>query len=142
VHISTHGIRHSIPRRLLTRVGTAAMREIGCLPNAQLEVALTDDATIARLNRQFLRHHGPTDVITFPGDGGAGDPVIGEVVISLERARAQARRAGWPLRREVALLLAHGVLHLGGFDDHAPRPAAAMRAREQAVLARVFRARR
>lgn len=114
------------------------MRAIGAPADAELEVVLTDDTTIARLNRRFLRHRGPTDVITFPADGAEGDRVLGEVVISVDRARAQARRAGWPLRREVALLLAHGVLHLGGFDDRAPRAAAEMRARERAVLARVF----
>lgn len=146
-HIVTHGVRHAIPRRLLERAAAAAMRTIGCGPDDEVEVALVNDARIARLNRRHLAHRGPTDVLSFPGPRrpGArtpGDPAIGEVVISVERARAQARSAGWPVRCEVALLLVHGVLHLGGFTDHTPAAAARMRACEREVLARVFGSRR
>jgi probable rRNA maturation factor len=115
------------------------MRDIGCAVDAELEVLLTGDAMIARLNRRFLGHRGPTDVLTFPGEHRQGDPVIGEVIISVERARAQAAAARWSVGREVALLLVHGVLHLGGYDDHSRRAAAAMRERERVVLAKAFR---
>jgi probable rRNA maturation factor len=115
------------------------MRDIGCAGDAELEVVLTGDAMIARLNRRFLGHRGPTDVLTFPGERRLGDPVVGEVIISVERARAQAAAARWSVGREVALLLVHGVLHLGGYDDHSRRAAAAMRERERVVLAKVFR---
>jgi probable rRNA maturation factor len=136
VHIVSRGVRHSIPKRLLARVAAAAMRTTGCAGGAELEVALTNNATIARINRVFLGHRGPTDVITFPG--GPHDRVIGEVVISVEQARRQARQARWPVRREVALLLAHGVLHLGGWDDHTPQGAAEMRRLERLILRRVL----
>jgi probable rRNA maturation factor len=147
VHIVTHGVRHAIPRGLLERAAAEAMGAIGCGSGDELEVALVDDARIARLNRRHLAHRGSTDVLSFPGPRrpGAvtsGDPVIGEIVISVDRARAQARSAGWPVRCEVALLLVHGVLHLGGFTDHTPAAAARMRAREHEVLARVFGSRR
>jgi probable rRNA maturation factor len=112
------------------------MRAIGCGRGTELEVALTNNATIARVNRTFLGHGGPTDVIAFPA--GPGERVIGEVVISVEQARAQARQARWPVRREVALLLAHGVLHLGGLDDHTARGATKMRGLEHVILDRVF----
>jgi probable rRNA maturation factor len=138
VHIVTRGVAHSIPHRLLRRVALTAMRAIRRPGDAEVEVVLTDDTAIARLNRRFLGHQGPTDVITFPSGAPPGDRVIGEVVISLERARVQAREAGWPVRREVALLLAHGILHLGGWEDHTSRGAARMRAAERAVLGRVF----
>lgn len=138
VHIVTRGVAHSIPHHLLRKVALAAMRAIRCPGDAEVEVVLTGDAAIARLNRRFLGHRGPTDVITFPRGARAADRVIGEVVVSVERARAQAREAGWPVRREVALLLAHGILHLGGMDDHTARGAARMRAAERAILARVF----
>jgi len=114
------------------------MRAIGCPGDAEVEVVLTDDAAIARLNRRFLGHRGPTDVITFPSGTHPGDRVIGEVIVSMERARAQAREAGWPVRKEVALLLAHGILHLGGWNDHTSHGAARMRVAERAILARVF----
>lgn len=122
----------------MIRAAEAAMRAIGARPDAELEVALTDDATVARINRTFLGHRGPTDVLTFPGDERSGERVMGEIVISVERARVQARRAGWPVRQEAALLLVHGVLHLGGFDDRSARAAARMRRMERLVLQRAF----
>jgi probable rRNA maturation factor len=123
----------------LRRIAAAAMRLAGCSRGAVLEVALVDDATIARLNRRFLRHRGPTDVITFP----SGDAdTLGEVVISVDRARVQARRYGHALRPEVALLLVHGILHLRGFDDYRPRDRATMQARADAILARTIGRRR
>lgn len=135
VHIVTSGLRHSIPAPWLRTVALRAMRATRCSRNAELEIALVDDATITRLNRRHLSHSGATDVITFPAAPAPGDRVMGEVVISVERAREQARRAGWPVRREVALLLVHGVLHLRGYDDLTPAGAARMRARERKILA-------
>lgn len=137
VHVVACGIRHAVPLRLLRAAGEAAMRHIGCPRGAELEVALTSDAAIARVNRRFLGRSGATDVIAFPCDPGPGQGVVGEVIISVDRARAQARRVGWPVRCEVVLLLVHGVLHLGGYDDHTAPGAARMRARERAILRRV-----
>jgi probable rRNA maturation factor len=117
-------------------VAAAAMRATLCPRGTELEVALVDDATIARLNRRFLGHRGPTDVITFPSGTAPGERTLGEVVISVERAREQARLVGWPVRREVALLLVHGILHLRGHDDLTPAAAARMRAREREILAK------
>lgn len=113
------------------------MRHAGCPRGTELEVALTSDAVITRINQKFRGRRGATDVLAFPYGGGVGQRVIGEVIISVERARAQARRVGWPVRCEVTQLLIHGVLHLGGYDDHTARGAARMRASEQAVLGRV-----
>ncbi len=136
VHVVTIGTRTIVPGRLVQAVGRAAMRATGCPSRAEIEVALVDDATIARLNRRYLGHAGPTDVLTFPAGGGRGAPVLGEVVISIPRARVQARRLHHSVRREVALLLAHGVLHLRGHRDDTPRRAARMLARAEAIVAR------
>lgn len=132
------GQRHSIPRRLLRRVALGVMRATRTPEHAEVEVALVGDATIARLNRRYLRHRGPTDVLTFPAAPGRGGRVLGEVVISIPRARAQARRFRQPVRREVARLLAHGVLHLRGYDDRTPAAAARMQARAEGILDLVF----
>ncbi len=137
VHIVTSGLRHSIPASWLRTAALRAMRATRCSRSAELEVALVDDATIARLNRRHLGHRGATDVLTFPAAPAPGDRVMGEVVISVERAREQARRAGWPVRREVALLVVHGVLHLRGYDDLTRAGAARMRARERTILTRI-----
>ena len=142
VHVATSGIRHSIPTQWLKRIATVAMRASQCPGVAALDVALVDDRTMARLNWQFLRHRGPTDVITFPAGDRSEDDVLGEIVISVDRAREQARRHGHPVRREVALLLVHGILHLHGYDDQTSRQAARMHARAETILERVFERRR
>jgi probable rRNA maturation factor len=96
----------------------------------ELSIALTGDAEIRRINRRFLGHDWATDVIAFPlGDGDA------EVVVSLERAVAQARARGHPWRAELALYIVHGVLHLHGHDDHEPAARRRMLAAERRVLA-------
>ncbi len=90
------------------------------LARAELSVLLCDDATIHALNRDFRGRDRPTDVLAFAmgeGEGGGLNPhVLGDVVISVDTARRQARAAGRPLLDEVTMLLAHGVLHLLGFD--------------------------
>lgn len=142
VHIVASGVRHSIPLRLLRKAALTAMRATRCPREAEIEVALVDNATISRLNRRFLGHRGTTDVLAFPGEPTDGSArrgrLLGEIVISVDQARAQARDAGWPVRREVALLLVHGLLHLRGHRDHAPQEAKLMRACERRILARIF----
>jgi probable rRNA maturation factor len=135
----TRGARHGLPRRWVERVGRAALRAVGFSGAVTLDVALVDDATIAAVNRRFLRHRGPTDVITFPAAAGDGPGALGEVVISVDRARAQARRAGWRMRDEIVLLLVHGILHLAGYDDRTPRAARRMREAEARAAASVRR---
>lgn len=116
-----------------------------------LTIVLVDDATIHNLNRRFLDHDEPTDVITFAFDGAArggaasdadafvlpADTVrqLGEIYISCERAAAQSAEWGSAPRREVRFLVAHGVLHLLGWDDASAETRAAMLARQEAILA-------
>lgn len=85
--------------------------------DAQGEVALlvTDDAGIHRMNREFRGIDRATDVLSFPAgeeDGG----FLGDIAISLERARAQAAEYGHSLARELSFLAVHGTLHLLGYD--------------------------
>lgn len=100
---------------------------------AELSVALLDDAAIHKLNRHYLGHDSATDVITFPLSG-AGEPLSGEIVISVETAARQARQRGLSCEHEAWLYLIHGILHLCGYDDTAPRAAARMRRRQQRLL--------
>jgi probable rRNA maturation factor len=78
------------------------------------ECLLTGDGELQRLNRVFLKHDYPTDVLSFP----ASDPAfsIGECAISVERADEQARQFGHSLLEEIQILMLHGVLHLTGLD--------------------------
>jgi probable rRNA maturation factor len=104
----------------------------------EIGVRITDDAELRALNRRWRRIDRATDVISFAYEEDHPDaatrPVTGDVVLSLARARAQARRFRVGEGAELARLVVHGVLHLAG-HDHARAPERrAMRAREHAVL--------
>lgn len=104
------------------------------LQGIELSVALVDDAAIHELNRTYRHKDKPTDVLSFPlherprgwkpkgacgtqiGAGFPFDGPIGDVILSIETARRQAEGAGRPLLDELTMLLAHGLLHLLGYD--------------------------
>jgi len=82
---------------------------------------VTGDTEIRSLNLRFRGKDAATDVLSFPADRarpGGSDP-IGDIAISLGRARAQARERGHSIENEVCILMLHGVLHLLGMDHDA-----------------------
>jgi probable rRNA maturation factor len=97
----------------------------------ELNVILVSDRRMAELHRRFLQQPGPTDVITFQH---------GEIFVSTETARRQARRFGTSLETELRLYIAHGLLHLQGFDDKDPRSSAEMKRTQERLVAKVDRA--
>jgi probable rRNA maturation factor len=85
----------------------------------ELSVLLTDDVRIEALNRKHRRKAKPTDVLAFPMDfapNGTTPRLLGDIVISLDTAARQARERRRPLIAEVTHLVAHGLLHLLGYD--------------------------
>jgi len=116
-----HGLRSTTLRALLEDALRALDR-----PRASVSLVLVTDAYIRALNRDYREVDRPTDVLSFPlaGPGALGDarrPVfLGEIYISVDTARAQARAARRPYAREVAHLAVHGLLHLLG-HDHATK---------------------
>lgn len=109
------------------------------LSSAELSVLLTDDEGIRVLNRTHRGQDRATDVLSFPLDESAGpDPVrlLGDVVISIDTAERQARSRKRGLLQEIRFLLAHGILHLIGYD-HATRP---QKRRMDAACRRLVRA--
>ena len=95
------------------------------------------DRRIAALHRQYLDVPGPTDVISFPlEDELAVGALLGEVVVSADTAAREARARRLPFERELLLYVAHGTLHLLGYDDHAPRDRARMHRRQERLLER------
>jgi probable rRNA maturation factor len=92
---------------------------LGC-PEAELSVSLVGDAEIAALAGRFGRPPRPTDVLAFALREGPGaehrGACLGDVIISIDTARRQARARGVPLAEELRDLLIHGVLHLFGMD--------------------------
>ena len=92
----------------------------------EIFVLLISNRPMARLHRQFLRKAGPTDVMTFED---------GEIFVSPEMARDQARRFGSSLGQELRLYVVHGLLHLHGFDDRDQVEARRMARMERQILA-------
>jgi rRNA maturation RNase YbeY len=102
---------------------------------AELSIALVDDEAIAELNVRYREREGPTDVLSFSLEEGPHaerrGALLGDVVVSLETAERQARRARRRLDDEVLRLLIHGTLHLVGHDHEKDEEARRMRAEER-----------
>lgn len=104
---------------------------------AELSILVTSDPGIRRLNREFRGIDRATDVLSFPGGEAlpGQDPYLGDLAISLDTARRRAREDGRPLSAELARYLAHGLLHLLGYDHEvSPEEARRMAAMEAALL--------
>ena len=100
-------------RMLVKRAIAAALWQEGYRGSAEVSVTFTDDEAIRELNKQFRDKDASTDVLSFPMDE---DDTLGDIVISVEHAIAQAEEYGHPLEREIAFLTVHSVLHLLGWD--------------------------
>ncbi|OGO57928.1 MAG: rRNA maturation RNase YbeY [Chloroflexi bacterium RBG_16_69_14] len=162
------GVVAPVPGATLARCVAAALTAARAPSHASIGLILSDDRELAELNAAHLGKTGPTDVLSFPllapeafpahpgamdrgaGTGTAPDfplppgrrPHLGDIVISVERALAQAEagRGGqtgdvrWSPADELRLLAIHGALHICGWDHAAPVEEAAMRAIEQRLL--------
>jgi probable rRNA maturation factor len=102
--------------------------------DAEISLAFVADATIQRLNKRYLDHDEPTDVLSFPLSEPGAKRLAGELVIGAEVARSQAQERGHDVQAELALYVIHGLLHLCGYEDGTAKEAAAMRERERHYL--------
>ncbi len=123
-------MKSRIPDTFLRR---AVLKTVG--QHRKVTLAILGPSEMARLNRRFLRHRGPTDVLAFPA--GPGDPskLLGEVAVCPAVARREAKARGIDWREELARYVIHGCLHLLGYDDHAPAKRARMWKRQERILA-------
>ncbi|GAC1362071.1 MAG: hypothetical protein NVSMB3_10330 [Acidobacteriaceae bacterium] len=108
----------AISKSALSRFLNRARTATGLHGN--VEVLLTSDAELKRLNRTFRGKNKPTDILSFPSDPIPGLPAAqqhaGDLAISLDTAARQATRHGHPLATELRILLLHGLLHLSGLE--------------------------
>jgi probable rRNA maturation factor len=132
----------ALPSRQVRAIGERMLRFLQ-REQAELSVLLTDDAYIHILNREHRGKDRPTDVLAFPQepeDGAAEPPgspapqLLGDVVISLDTAQRQARSRRRPLLDEVSFLLAHGILHLVGYDHQDDAEEARMNAMTKRLM--------
>jgi probable rRNA maturation factor len=124
-----------------------------CPYEAEVSLTLTENGEIRRLNREFRQIDRETDVLSFPlvdfpapadyrqleTDAGcfnpeSGELMLGDIVISVEKAREQAEEYGHSLKREIAFLIAHSMLHLLGYDHMLPEEAEIMEEKQEEAL--------
>ena len=108
-----------MPRRELQQFAEALMHKVA--EGRLFHCLITDDRELRRLNREFLGHDYPTDVLSFPSGSNSG--FAGEIAISAVRAGEQASEFGHSLGEELRILMLHGVLHLLGMDHETDRGA-------------------
>ncbi len=127
----------------IAAVTALCLQEEGIPAWAEVGVRFVDDTEIRGMNRVYRGIDRATDVLSFPMYE-AGEEIeeeeeilLGDIVISLERAQKQSEDYGHPLEREVFYLLVHGLLHLAGYDHMEAEDKEKMRAREEALLAKI-----
>jgi probable rRNA maturation factor len=132
VEINNQQARLAIDADRLTRAVEMILVEEG-VEAAVINVAIVDDPTIHDLNRRFLDHDEPTDVLSFVLDEEAGR-LEGDVIASADTAARTAAQLQWPAADELLLYVLHGTLHLVGYDDLNPDSRREMRERERHYL--------
>lgn len=127
-----------IERKKMNKIAGAILASMGCT-SVELSILFMNDEGMRELNRGYRKMDKPTDVLSFPmreGEfSGLNPGLLGDVAISLDTAKKQAKENGKTLEEEVTFLLIHGILHLLGFDHEAsPAEARLMRAKEKEIL--------
>lgn len=146
--------RLSLPcEKLAEETAEAVLDDAGCPYEAQVNLLLTEDTEIHRMNLEFRGIDRPTDVLSFPMieyeapgefdflenredcfDPETGELVLGDIVISKDRVLAQAEEYGHSVKREFAFLIAHSMLHLIGYDHMEEDERAAMEEKQRQIL--------
>jgi probable rRNA maturation factor len=139
VRVTSHRDPEPLALEAFERLGAFVLGLEDVPDMAELSIALVSADEMAHLNEQYRGVAGPTDVLSFgcdePCAAGSDEPItLGDVIISPEVAEKQAAELGTTVEAELNLLLVHGVLHLLGYEHDADDAAAAMQARETALL--------
>jgi len=140
VNLNIDPVFDKIPAEFLQSMAERTMKIMG-LDDSEVTLVITDDETIRELNLEYLKHDSPTDVITFlmnERDPESGTYYLGDIVISAEIAKKQADDLKHSLKKELALLIIHGILHLAGFDDTEKTKKKEMAAMQDKILEKVF----
>lgn len=139
-----------IARQVIDRV----LEKENCPYEAEVNLLLTSNEEIHRINLEYRGIDRPTDVLSFPQveyespadfswaeeheidcfDPDTGELMLGDIIISLDKVQEQAENYGHGTKREYAFLIAHSMLHLLGYDHMTEEEAASMEARQSAVL--------
>ncbi|MBR2080519.1 MAG: rRNA maturation RNase YbeY [Oscillospiraceae bacterium] len=149
-----HPIENLRLRRHLRGCISTALRMMGVKARCEINVLITNDAGIHEINKALRQIDRPTDVLSFPmfsleagvlpeswddyTDPETGCVPLGDMTISLERAKAQAEEYGHSVRRELGYLTIHSILHLLGYDHEDEEDKRLMRREEEKILAELL----
>ena len=142
---------------MANKVVEACIDYVQCPYEAEVSILLTDNEQIREINQEFRNIDAPTDVLSFPvidydtpGDFStleedtvtyfhpeSGELLLGDIVISIERAKVQAKEYGHSLQRELAFLIAHSMFHLFGYDHMEEEERRIMEEKQKTVLSQL-----
>jgi probable rRNA maturation factor len=108
-----------INEEIISKTVLAVLRHAGVVEASEVSIVIDNSAKLQELNNQFLGIDAPTDVLSFPSDEvdpDSGIGYLGDIILSLPKAQAQAEEAGHAPEAEIQLLIVHGMLHLLGYD--------------------------
>jgi probable rRNA maturation factor len=140
IDVSTTVRRLLVSKARIRETATATLRAER-ITDAMLSITFVGRAAITAMNRRYLEHHSATDVISFGlGRQGERGPVIGDVYICPEVARANAKRQGISASEEILRLVIHGTLHVLGYEhpETSARVGSPMWRKQERILARVL----
>jgi probable rRNA maturation factor len=134
IEINDDEQNHPCDRARLKKAVRLVLQEAG-IRSAEISIAIVNDARMHELNRQYLQHDYPTDVLSFVLDHDAdADSLDGQIIASSDYAAREATKYGWTTDDELLLYVIHGCLHLVGHDDTTPEATQAMRKAEARYL--------
>ncbi len=119
---------HAVDEPRLVAACRAVLQSAG-FSAGEISIAVVNDEQMHELNRKYLDHDYPTDVLSFVLDEADGR-LEGEIIVSADYAAREANRFGWTTMDELLLYVIHGSLHLVGYDDQSPDAKALMREQE------------
>jgi probable rRNA maturation factor len=136
IHVTRKsGLPDDMPISRIRMIASETFKSTGKTGDASL--VFTDDREVRQLNKTYRDIDSPTDVLSFPSeeiDPLTGSQYLGDVIISIERALAQAEAAKHPLEEELSMLIVHGCLHLSGLDHYSDDDRKVMQNHQESIL--------
>lgn len=138
--------RSRVDELYFVQVGVLVLKKLGWPKNAEISLVFVGDARMRTLNKKYRGLNKTTDVLSFDYQdkknpprpsfekGGERRGILGEIVISVPRARKQAKEQSYPLKRELLALFLHGILHLAGYEDETEKGYKKMMDKQEKLL--------
>lgn len=108
------------------------------ISDQKISIIFCDNRFISAINKKFLKHLGPTDVISFPLKDTYDPDYLGEIIVSVEEAVKSAKKLNCPWQDELFLYVVHGILHLLGYKDYTLYQRKLMQKKQESVLRSCF----